>query len=92
MGRGMGMGCTIGNGRGSARYDTVTIEMRYWRGGRRGRMVRGRMEGMGLMETKVPAGLAGSVSMGHGRKEEGGEARHVKGGGSGNGEEGEKMN
>ena len=83
------MGCTIGNGRGSARYDTVTIEMRYWRGGRWWWMVRGRMEGMGLMETKVPAGLTGSVSKGHG---EGGEARHVKGGGSGNGEEGEKMN
>jgi hypothetical protein len=50
MGRGMWMGCTIGDGGRSARYDTVTIEMRNWRRGRRG-MVRGRMEGMGLMET-----------------------------------------
>jgi hypothetical protein len=39
--------------------------MRYWRRGRRG-MVGGRMEGMRLMETKVPAGLTGSVSKGHG--------------------------
>jgi hypothetical protein len=59
------MRCAIGNGGRSAGYDTVTIEMRYWRG-RRG-MVRGRMEGMGLMETKVPTGLTGSVPMGHGR-------------------------
>ena len=76
------MGCTVGNGRRSARHGTVTIEMRYYwrRGGRRG-MVRGRMEGMGLMETEVPAGLTGSVSKRHGGTEEGGEARHVKGGG-----------
>ena len=40
-------------------------------------MVGGRMEGMGLMETEVPAGLTGSVSKGHEGK---GEARHVKGG------------
>ena len=74
------MGCAIGNGGRSAGHDTVTIEMRYWRGRRRG-MVGGRMEGMGLMETKVPAGLTGSVSKGHGGQEEGGEARHVKRGG-----------
>jgi hypothetical protein len=66
----MGMGCTIGNGRRSAGHDTVAVQMRYWRGrGRRG-MVGGRMEGMGLMETKVPAGLTGSVSKGHGGREE----------------------
>lgn len=82
------MGCTIGNGRRSAGHDTVTVEMRYWRGRGRG-MVGGRMEGMGLMETKVPAGLTGSVSKGH---EGTGEVRHVKGERSGNGEEGEKMN
>ena len=29
-------------------------------------MMRGRMEGVGFMETKVPAGLTGSVSMRHG--------------------------
>jgi hypothetical protein len=42
--------------------------MRYWRRGRRRGMVGGRMEGMRLMETKVPAGLTGSVSKGHGGK------------------------
>ena len=72
------MGSAIGNGSRSARHDTVTVEMRYWRRGRG--MVGGRMEGMGLMETKVPAGLTGSVSNGHGGKGEGGEVRHVKGG------------
>ena len=49
-------------------------------------MMRGRMEGVGFMETKVPAGLTGSVSMRHGGD------GHVKGRGGGNGEEGEKMN
>jgi len=44
------MGCTIGNGGRSAGDDAVTVDMRYWRGRRRG-MVGGRMEGMGLMET-----------------------------------------
>jgi hypothetical protein len=73
------MGCTIWNGRRSAGHDTVAVEMRYWRRGRRG-MVGGRMEGMGLMETKVPAGLTRSVSKGHEGKEKGGEVRHVKGG------------
>jgi hypothetical protein len=62
MGRGMRMGYAIGDGGRSARYDTVTVEMRDWRGRRRRGMVRGRMEGMGLMETKVPTGLTGSVS------------------------------
>jgi hypothetical protein len=61
----MGMGCTVGNGRRSAGDDAVPVEMRYWRRGRRRGMVGGRMEGMGLMETKVPAGLTGSVSKGH---------------------------
>jgi hypothetical protein len=79
MRRGMGMGCTIGNRGRSAGHDTVTVEMWYWRRGRRG-MVGGRMEGMGLMETKVPAGLTGSVSKGHEGKEEGGGGKTREGG------------
>ena len=71
------MGCTIGNGGRSAGHDTVAVEVGYWRGRRRG-MVRGRMEGVRLMETEVPAGLTGSVSKGHGGEER---RRHVKGGG-----------
>jgi hypothetical protein len=65
MRRGMGMGCTIGNGRWSAGHDTVAVQVRYWWGRRRRGMMRGRMEGVRLMETEVPAGLTGSVSKGH---------------------------
>ena len=63
----------VGDRRRSGWDDTIAIEVGHWRWGR--------MEGMGLMETKVPAGLTGSVSKGHGGQEEGGEARHVKRGG-----------
>jgi hypothetical protein len=60
----MRMRCAIWNGSRSAWDDTIAVEMWYWRRGRgRGRtMVRRRMEGMGLMETKVSIGLTGGVS------------------------------
>jgi hypothetical protein len=72
------MRCAIWNGCRSARDDTVAVEMGYWRRMGRGRgMVRRRREGMGLMETKVSAGLAGGMSnRGHGgRSERGREPR-----------------
>jgi hypothetical protein len=69
------MRCAIWNGCRGTRDYTIAIEMGYWwRRGRGRTMVRGRMEGMGLMETKVSTGLTGSVSnRGHGRGGRGGE-------------------
>lgn len=62
VGRRVWMGYTIWNGRRSSWHDTIAVEMGYRRRGWWGwSMVRGRMEGMGLMETKVSAGLTGSV-------------------------------
>jgi hypothetical protein len=55
----VGVWRAVGDRRRSSWDDTVAIEVRHWRWGR---MMRERMKGVGLMETKVSAGLTGGVS------------------------------
>ena len=49
----------VRNRRWSSWDDTIAIEMGHWRWGR---MMRERVKGVGLMETKVSTGLTGCVS------------------------------
>ena len=56
----------IGNRRWGGWDYAITVEVGHWR---RGRMMGERMEGVGLVETKVPTRLTGGVSnRGHGRE------------------------
>lgn len=75
----MGVWRAVRNRRRSSRDDAIAIEVGHWR---RGRMMGERMEGVGLMETKVPTGLTGGVSNrghgGRGRTREGETGRKAK--------------